>query len=72
MPTDLDLPLAKPRDHVETPSGRIGIVMAVLADGRREVKYLDGDRTSVVLHTSLLRVRKPAKPEPWPRGSKFI
>ena len=65
MAADLELALAKPRDHVETPSGRIGIVTAVLTDGRREVKYLDGDRTSVVLHTSLLRVRVNSTPRPW-------
>jgi hypothetical protein len=68
---DLDHPLAKPRDTVETPLGRIGLVTAVLPAGRREVQYLDLEGGMVELRADLLRVRKPAKPVPWPTGSKF-
>jgi hypothetical protein len=65
MTVDLDHPLAKPRDTVETPLGRIGLVTAVLPYGRREVQYLDLEGGTVELRVELLRVRKPAKPEPW-------
>ncbi len=61
----LDLPLAKPRDTVELPSGRIGTVMAVLPDHRREVQYLAGDRGSVILKAELLKVRVSVTPRPW-------
>lgn len=65
MLADQDYLLPKPRDTVELPSGRLGMVMAVVPDGRREVQYLDVDGGSVILHATLLRVRINAKPEPW-------
>lgn len=66
MAADLDQPLAKPRDTVELPSGRLGLVVAVLPEHRREVQYLDGQGGTVILPASLLRVRVNAKPQPWP------
>jgi len=62
---DLDHPLAKPRDTVETPTGRIGLVTAVLPGGRREVQYMDLDGGMVELRAGLLRVRQESKPRPW-------
>lgn len=66
MSADLDLPLAKPRDTVDLPSGRLGMVVAVLPDHRREVHYLDLQGGTVILAASLLRVRISATPQPWP------
>ncbi len=67
LSADLELPIAKPRDTVETPSGRFGVVMAVVPDGRREVQYLDKDGGNVILKASLLRVVINAQPKPWGR-----
>jgi len=58
-------PLPKPRDTVETPLGRIGLVMSVLPEGRREVQYLDSERDTVILKASLLEVLVRAVPRPW-------
>lgn len=63
--TPADLPLAKPRDTVETPTGRLGVVMAVAPEGRREVHYIDQQGGDVVLRASLLRVLVSARPVPW-------
>lgn len=65
MLADLEHLLPKPRDTVELPSGRLGMVMAVVPDGRREIQYLDSLGGTVILHATLLRVRIAAKPEPW-------
>ena len=65
MAAKLDLPLPKPLDTVELPSGRIGLVMAVLPDHRREIQYMDLEGGSVILRARLLRVRVNAKPKPW-------
>ena len=66
MAADLDLPIAKPRDMVELPSGRIGLVMAVLPDHRREIQYTDLEGGTVILPARLLLVRVNSKPKPWP------
>lgn len=66
MAADLDLSIAKPRDMVELPSGRIGLVMAVLPDHRREIQYMDLEGGTVILPARLLLVRVHSKPKPWP------
>ena len=66
---DLALPLPKPGDNVETPTGRLGVVLAVTPGGRREIQYVDRDGGTVELRADLLRVRVVAKPRPWgPNG----
>ena len=65
MQNALDGHLAKPRDTVETPLGRVGIVESVLADGRRQVRYLDREGDTVALRAELLRVLVRATPRPW-------
>lgn len=57
--------LPKPRDLVRTPTGRTALVVEILGDGRRELKYVDGDRSTVALSPSLLKVQISAKPRPW-------
>lgn len=62
---DLDRPLPKPRDTVETPTGRLGVVMAVLPERRREVQYLNDARDTVILKADKLKVRVSVKPRRW-------
>ena len=61
----VERPPAKPRDTVETPLGRIGLVVAVLPEHRREVRYLDSERETVILKASLLEVLVRAVPRRW-------
>ena len=65
MSATLDGHLAKPRDTVETPLGRVGVVHSILCDGRREVHYLDRHGDTVALRAELLRVLVRATPRPW-------
>lgn len=65
MSSALDGHLAKPRDTVETPLGRVGLVVSILNDGRREIHYLDKPGDTVSLRAELLRVLIRAKPRPW-------
>lgn len=65
MAANLAQPLAKPRDQVETPLGRVGLVLAVLPGGRREVQYLDPEGGTVELRADLLKVVVNAKTRPW-------
>ena len=67
MSPELALPTAKPGDMVETPTGRIGRVMAVVPGGRREIQYVDRNGGNVILRAELLRVRVVSTPEPWRR-----
>ena len=65
MSSALDAHLAKPRDIVETPLGRVGTVVSILFDGRREIHYLDKHGDTVALRADLLRVLVRATPRPW-------
>jgi len=63
MATALGRLLIKPRDTVETPTGRVGMVMDVLPEHRREIQLRDGG--SVILKDALLKVLVSAIPRPW-------
>lgn len=67
MSTELVQPTAKLGDMVETPTGRMGRVMAVVPGGRREIQYVDRNGGNVILRAELLRVRVVSTPEPWRR-----
>ena len=58
-------PFAKPRDTVEMPTGRLGMVVAVLPEGRREIHYLGSTSDTVILKASILKVRVSVTPRRW-------
>ena len=55
----------KPRDLVETPSGRTAKVVELNADGSRKLRYTDGSREEVSLMPAHLRLVHEAKVRPW-------
>ena len=65
------LPFAKPRDTVEMPTGRLGMVVAVLPEGRREIHYLGSTTDTVILKASMLKVRVIVTPRPWQKKIKL-
>lgn len=59
-------PIIKPGDVVRTPSGRTAEVDRLRPDGKRDLRYLDGDRAELVLPESLLKLVRSVPPRRWP------
>lgn len=57
----------KPGDLVATPSGRVAMVCALRADGRRELRYQDREGGDVALAPGLLTRIVNSAPVPWTR-----
>ena len=58
-------PFAKPRDTVELPTGRLGVVVSMLPEGRREIQYIGSTTDTVILKASMLKVRVSVTPRRW-------
>ena len=58
-------PVFKPRDLVETPSGRVAKVLELNPDGSRRLRYTDGKREEVDLMPAHLRLVHEARVRPW-------
>lgn len=57
----------KPGDLVRTPGGRTAVVTELRGDGRRDVRFVDGDRDEAALRPELLVVVARAPVIPWKR-----
>jgi hypothetical protein len=57
----------KPGDLVRTPSGRTARVEELRTDGRRDLRFVDGDRGEAALRPEKLTIIARAPVLPWTR-----